>query len=128
MSPSSSTPQAHPWGLEEATPGKHGNFGFHSLGPSPVGSFPAGVSPWGVEDMIGNGWEWTSTPFQPLAGFEPYNKAYLGYSADFFDGEHHVMLGGSWATAPELTRRSMRDWFQTKYQYCFSTLRLADDA
>ena len=52
------------------------------------------VSAFGVEGQFGNGWEWTSTVFGPLPGFEPF-PFYLGYSANFFDGKHFVLKGGS---------------------------------
>ena len=55
----------------------------------------------GRRDLIGNGWEWTSTPFGPFPGFEPM-ASYPQYSADFFDGKHYVMKGASPVTAREL--------------------------
>ncbi len=48
---------------------------------------------------------------------------YPGYSADFFDERHFVLLGGSWATDSRLLRPSFRDWFQPQYPYVFSKLR-----
>ena len=82
-----------PWGGQRPGP-QHGNFDFRSWTPSPVGSFPAGRSAFGVLDLMGNGWEWTSTPFGPFPGFEPF-PFYPGYSADFFDGMHFVLKGAS---------------------------------
>ena len=64
----------------------------------PVNSFPEGQSAFGIHDLLGNGWEWTSTVFAPFPGFEPF-PFYPGYSADFFDGKHFVMRGGSPRTA-----------------------------
>ncbi|HEV8342360.1 MAG TPA: SUMF1/EgtB/PvdO family nonheme iron enzyme, partial [Candidatus Binatia bacterium] len=75
-----------PWGEDEPS-AEHGNFGFSRWFPAPVGSNPKGVSPWGVHELIGNGWEWTETPFRPFAGFVPM-QSYPEYSADFFDGKH----------------------------------------
>ena len=75
-----------------------GNFDFAAFDPVPVGSYPAGASAWGVHDLVGNGWEWTSTVFGPFAGFAPM-ASYPEYSADFFDGQHYVMKGASPATA-----------------------------
>ncbi len=90
--------------------------------PQPAGSHPAGASAWGVEDLVGNGWEWTSTPFAPFPGFRAM-ASYPEYSADFFDGEHFVMKGASPATARELLRPSFRNWFRGRYPYVYATFR-----
>jgi ergothioneine biosynthesis protein EgtB len=111
----------HPWGGAPPT-AEHGNLGFRSWEPTAGGSHPAGTSAFGVQELVGNGWEWTSTPFGPLRGFEPLAR-YPGYSADFFDGRHFVMLGASWATDVRLVRRSFRNWFQPHYPYVFSKFR-----
>jgi ergothioneine biosynthesis protein EgtB len=111
-----------PWG-DAAPEARHGNFGFFRWGPMPVGAHPAGASAWGVEDLVGNGWEWTATPFGPFPGFAP-QPGYPGYSADFFDGDHYVLLGASWATDRRLVRRSFRNWFQPHYPHVFSKFRL----
>jgi formylglycine-generating enzyme required for sulfatase activity len=111
----------HPWG--DADPGEErGNFGFRHWAPTPVGSHPGGASAWGVLDAVGNGWEWTATPFAPFPGFEAMPN-YRGYSADFFDGCHFVMLGASWVTDTQLVRRSFRNWFQPNYPYVFAKFR-----
>jgi formylglycine-generating enzyme required for sulfatase activity len=111
----------YPWGND--APGlHHGNFDFRSWAPAPVGSFPAGRSAFGVFDLVGNGWEWTSTTFKPFPGFRPF-PFYPGYSADFFDGKHFVMKGGSQRTAAALLRRSFRNWFQQFYPNIYATFR-----
>jgi ergothioneine biosynthesis protein EgtB len=116
----------HPWGDEPPGP-EHGNIGFRLWSPAPVGTHPAGASAFGVHELVGNGWEWTSTPFRPLPGFRPL-EGYEGYSADFFDDQHFVMLGGSWATDVALVRRSFRNWFRPHYPYVFSKFRCVRDA
>ena len=112
-----------PWG-DEPPSGRHGSFHFRHASPVPVGSHPSGASAWGVQELVGNGWEWTGTPFAPFPGFQPMPR-YPGYSADFFDGAHFVLLGGSWATDEALLRPSFRNWFQPHYPYVFSKFRCA---
>lgn len=114
----------YPWGEKEPGP-SHGNFDFQRLHPTPVGSFPQGASPWGVLDLLGNGWEWTSTPFAPFEGFAA-DPAYPGYSADFFDGKHRILKGGSWVTDAKLLRRSFRNWFFGTYPYAYATFRCVE--
>ena len=46
-----------------------------------------------------------------------------GYSADFFDGEHFVMKGGSSRTAACMLRPTFRNWFQSHYQYVYAGFR-----
>jgi ergothioneine biosynthesis protein EgtB len=113
--------RSYPWGEGEPDETR-GNFDFRRSDPVPVGSFPAGASAWGVEDLVGNGWEWTSTVFAGFAGFEPM-ASYPVYSSDFFDGKHWVMKGASPATAKELLRRSFRNWFRGNYPYVYATFR-----
>lgn len=113
--------RAFPWGNEAPEPIR-GNFDFQSWEPVPAGSRPAGASAWGVHDLVGNGWEWTSTVFAPFEGFAPM-PSYPEYSAEFFDGQHYVMKGASPATARELLRRSFRNWFRPNYPYVYAKFR-----
>jgi iron(II)-dependent oxidoreductase len=111
----------YPWG--NAAPNSAlGNFDFSRWDPAPVNAFPQGASAFGVHDMLGNGWEWTSTVFAPFQGFQSF-PFYPGYSANFFDGQHFVMKGGSPRTAACMLRRSFRNWFQPHYQYVYAGFR-----
>ena len=110
-----------PWGAAPPQP-SHGNLDFQSWEPVPAGARPAGASAWGVHDLAGNGWEWTSTEFAPFPGFVAM-ASYPEYSAEFFDGRHVVLKGASPATAKELVRRSFRNWFRTNYPYVYAKFR-----
>jgi ergothioneine biosynthesis protein EgtB len=111
----------YPWGDQFPAP-QQGNFDFQRWGPTPVGAFPECRSAFGVEDLLGNGWEWTSSRFEPFRGFKPFSF-YPGYSANFFDGCHYVIKGGSPRTAASMLRRSFRNWFQPRYQYVYAGFR-----
>jgi formylglycine-generating enzyme required for sulfatase activity len=116
----------HPWGDADAT-AAHGVFDFTSWDPQPAGCHPKGRSAWGVDDLVGNGWEWTSTIFGPFPGFRPM-ASYPEYSADFFDGEHFVIKGASPATSRELLRPTFRNWFRARYPYVYAAFRCVKDA
>lgn len=113
--------RAFPWGDEPPGPSR-GNFGLRHWDPVPVGSFPKGMSAWGIDDLVGNGWEWTSTPFAPFPGFRPM-ASYPQYSSDFFDGAHFVLKGASPATPDELIRSSFRNWFRPTYPWVWAAFR-----
>lgn len=121
----SGTERFYPWG-DEAPDAQHGNFDFQAWAPSPVGTHPAGASAFGVQDLVGNGWEWTRTKFEPFPGFKAMSF-YPGYSANFFDGKHYVMKGGSPRTAACMLRPSFRNWFQPHYPYVYATFRCVED-
>ncbi|GAC96727.1 hypothetical protein PHSY_004311 [Pseudozyma hubeiensis SY62] len=75
----------------------------------------------------GGVWEWTSTPFMAYEGFRS-SALYPGYSSDFFDGKHSVVVGGSFATAPMVAgRRTVVNYYQTGYPYIFGGGRVAWD-
>jgi gamma-glutamyl hercynylcysteine S-oxide synthase len=111
----------YPWGNDDPAP-QFGNFDFANWSPVPVNAFPESASAFGVEGMVGNGWEWTASEFAPFPGFEPF-PFYRGYSADFFDGKHFVIKGGSARTAVCMLRPTFRNWFQSHYQYMYAGFR-----
>ena len=111
-----------PWGnTPDLTPAP-ANFDFARFDPLPVGARPGGASAFGVHDLVGNGWEWTSDIFAPFEGFTPL-PSYPEYSADFFDGQHFVMKGASPMTARGLVRPGFRNWFRPRYSYVYATFR-----
>jgi len=59
------------------------------LRTAPVGSFPLGRSPFGLDDMAGNVWEWTSSPFPGSPG-------------------KRVIRGGGWGNNPYCLRTAYR--------------------
>jgi ergothioneine biosynthesis protein EgtB len=119
------TPQGgerdYPWGHQPPA-AAYGNFDFHHWDPTPVNAHPAGASAFGATDLVGNGWEWTSTLFEPFPGFQAF-PFYPGYSANFFDGKHYVMKGGCARTAACMLRRTFRNWFQPHYPYVYAGFR-----
>jgi iron(II)-dependent oxidoreductase len=121
--------RAYPWrpqGGRQAPSAARGNFDFSRWDPEPVHSTRVGDSAFGVSQLVGNGWEWTSTPFAPFEGFAP-RATYPGYSANFFDNEHYVLKGGSPRTAARLLRRSFRNWFRRDYPYTYSKFRCVEN-
>jgi gamma-glutamyl hercynylcysteine S-oxide synthase len=113
------------WGDEEPDASLC-NFGSRLWGTTPVGSFPEGASAYGCLDMTGNVWEWTADPFQGFPGFEPF--PYPEYSQEWFDGDHRVLKGGSWATRASVLRTSFRNFFRRHFRIAFAGIRLAEDA
>jgi iron(II)-dependent oxidoreductase len=113
-----------PWG---AAPPSRGlaNLGGEALRPAQAGAYPRGASTYGVEQLIGDVWEWTSSPFEPWPGFAP--MLYAQYSAPFFGGDFRVLRGGSWAVDGAAIRPSFRNWDLPIRRQIFCGLRLAWD-
>jgi formylglycine-generating enzyme required for sulfatase activity len=85
--------RVYPWGNEFVA--ENGNFYEGGVrGTTAVGSYPAGASPYGVEDVAGNVREWVEDYFLP----------YPGAAADadpFFGEENRVNRGGGWFDGEE---------------------------
>jgi iron(II)-dependent oxidoreductase len=113
------------WGDEEPGPAL-ANFDYHFWGTTPVGSFPQGASACGCLDMAGNVWEWTSSPFMGYPDFAAF--PYREYSEEWFDGDHRVLKGGSWATQASTLRISFRNFFRRHFRIAFAGIRCAADA
>lgn len=115
--------QAFPWGNTAPNGnGDHGNFNFVQWDPIPVSASPLGDSDFGVSQLVGNGWEWTSTAFHPFEGFDPI-PTYPGYSSRFFGQDHYIVKGAGPLTAACLLRRSFRNWFRAGYPHAHAGFR-----
>ncbi|CAN5374365.1 hypothetical protein BH09GEM1_BH09GEM1_30550 [soil metagenome] len=74
-----------------------------SSGPVPVGSFPRGATPEGVQDMSGNVWEWTSSPMSAYPGKKPLADSMSQY---------RVIRGGGFDTEDSLAAGWMRGYLR----------------
>ncbi|MFW6357743.1 MAG: SUMF1/EgtB/PvdO family nonheme iron enzyme [Chroococcales cyanobacterium] len=90
---------------------------------TPVNAYGSGQSPYGCYDMLGNVWEWTASYFEGYVGFKPY--PYQGYSQVYFDQQHYVLMGGSWATRPWGLRSSFRNWYHPHVRQILAGFRCA---
>jgi ergothioneine biosynthesis protein EgtB len=83
---------------------------------------PSGqISPSGCIDLLGNVWEWTATWFEGYPDFTAY--PYRGYSQAYFDRQHRVLKGGSWATLPWALRSTFRNWYHPQVREVFAGFR-----
>lgn len=83
------------------------------------------TSQYGCYDMLGNVWEWTASWFASYPEFTYY--PYHGYSAAYFDRQHRVLRGGSWATHSTALRTSFRNWYHPQVRQIFAGFRCAKD-
>jgi gamma-glutamyl hercynylcysteine S-oxide synthase len=111
-----------PWG-DEFPKAHHCNHGQAIGQTTPVDRYAQFASPSGCVDMLGNVWEWTSSPFAGYPGFVPH--PYPGYSQIYFDGQHQVLRGGSWATRPWALRSTFRNWYHPWVREIFAGFRCA---
>ena len=101
------------------------NYDFNNWGTTSVSAHQSGASAYGVIDMTGNAWEWTATTFAGYPGFEAY--PYPEYSEIWFDGDHRILKGGSWATQLPLLRCSFRNFWRPGFRIAFAGFRCAAD-
>jgi iron(II)-dependent oxidoreductase len=93
-----------------------------------LGALPASAesaSAVGALGMIGDVWEWTSSPLRGYPGFAAF--PYAEYSEVFFDGPYRVLRGGSWATGSSVARATFRNWDYPQRRQIFAGLRCAED-
>jgi formylglycine-generating enzyme required for sulfatase activity len=90
----------YPWG-DEWDPSKANVKDTGLRGTAAVGSFGAGASPYGVEDMAGNVWEWTADWYEPYPGST--------YDSEYFGQKFRVVRGGGWFEMEDAVRTTNRD-------------------
>jgi len=123
--PATGRSRRYPWGDADPTP-ELANLGGARLRPAAAGAYPAGASPLGVRQLIGDVWEWTASDFTGYPGFTAF--PYREYSEVFFGPEYKVLRGGSWAADPVACRGTFRNWDYPVRRQIFTGFRCARDA
>lgn len=120
--PATGRSRRYPWGDEDPGAG-HANLGQRHLRPAEAGAYPRGASPLGVQQLIGDVWEWTSSPFRGYPGFTAF--PYPEYSLAFFGPDYRVLRGGSFGTDAVAVRGSFRNWDYPIRRQIFAGFRCA---
>jgi len=109
----------YPWGNAWA-PGRAATQEAGVGKEQPVGTYPQGGNRWGVQDLIGNVWEWTSSkaslyPGSPLK-LPDVQKGWI------------IARGGSYSSQANKVSATMRDWFAPNYKNPVLGFRLVKSA
>lgn len=120
--PESGRSRRFPWG-DDPPDETRANLGQRYLSPADAGAYPDGASAYGVQQLIGDVWEWTSSGFHPYPGFHAF--PYREYSEVFFGGDYKMLRGGSFGTDSVACRGTFRNWDHPIRRQIFSGFRCA---
>lgn len=123
--PATGRSRTYPWGDDEPT-AAHANLGQRHLRPAAAGAYPDGQSAYGVRQLLGDVWEWTSSDFTGYPGFAAW--PYKEYSEVFFGSDYKVLRGGSFGTDAVACRGTFRNWDYPQRRQIFAGFRTARDA
>ncbi len=113
-------PSEQEWEVAAASISVQGNFAeserFH----------PAPCSQTGLQQIFGEVWEWTASPYVAYPGYKPAAGALGEYNGKFMCNQW-VLRGGSCATPQSHIRPTYRNFFPPQARWQFMGVRLADD-
>jgi formylglycine-generating enzyme required for sulfatase activity len=111
----------YPWGDEPPLDELRANYRGKIGHPAPEGQYPNGRSVEGVEDLLGNVWEWCG-------------DWHGGYSNDRNEnpagprsGDRKVLRGGAWNFSPQFVRVSDRNWNEPTNRIYYVGFRCAGE-
>jgi len=107
--------RAYPWGDDA----RRDRANFAASGTTPVGRFACPECPYGLADLSGNVWEWTSSPYQPYPYTEADDRLHLEADALW------VIRGGHFGDPARLVRTTARGAAEPGARRPFIGLRLA---
>jgi ergothioneine biosynthesis protein EgtB len=88
---------------------------------------PAPATGEGLQQMIGDVWEWSASPYVGYPGYRPIAGAVGEYNGKFMSGQM-VLRGGAAVTPPGHVRLTYRNFFPPAARWAFAGIRLAEDA
>ncbi len=110
---------------EDISPINNFNLNLQWGSPTPVNFYEEKQNGSKLCDLRGNVWQWLQDDFNSLDGFKPH-FLYEEQSAPFFDSDHKMMLGGSWASNGSMTSKFYRNWFRPHF-YQHAGFRIAQN-
>jgi formylglycine-generating enzyme required for sulfatase activity len=111
----------YPWGGSWLDPTRANYDASETSAPTPVGIFPKGATPDGIQDMAGNVWEWVADWYA-----EQYPKEKCDPNGPK-TGTERVVRGASWSDFPEFLLASVRVRYVPVYRLNYIGFRCARD-
>jgi ergothioneine biosynthesis protein EgtB len=113
----------YPWGNDLPTEDHANLLESYLWSPSEIGSYPLGKSHYGVYQMMGDVWEWTSSEF---VGYPGFKSGFAEYNDKWFSNQK-VLRGSSFATPKYSIRNSYRNFFKLDERWMFAGFRCVED-
>ncbi|MDE1878563.1 MAG: ergothioneine biosynthesis protein EgtB [Thaumarchaeota archaeon] len=113
----------YPWGNEPISENHANLLESHIWGPVEIGSYPTGKSHYGIHQMMGDVWEWTTSDFVGYPGFQ---SGFAEYNDKWFSNQK-VLRGSSFATPRYQVKNSYRNFFRPDERWMFAGFRCVED-
>jgi ergothioneine biosynthesis protein EgtB len=113
----------YPWGNEPPTEDHANLLESYLWHPSEIGAYPLGQSHYGIHQMMGDVWEWTSSDF---VGYPGFKSGFAEYNDKWFANQK-ILRGSSFATPKYSVRNSYRNFFKLDERWMFAGFRCVED-
>jgi len=113
----------YPWGNDQVSENRANLLESYLWAPTEIGSYPEGKSHYGIHQMMGDVWEWTTSDF---IGYPKFKSGFAEYNDKWFVNQK-VLRGSSFATPIYQIKNSYRNFFKPDERWMFSGFRCVED-